>query len=119
MKNRETRISKRNSVTLYLVTTDLNNNLENILKTNILYITENKDIASEFVIKKLIDENRSHFSLWCLNHNMDEKDSANWVNYMKNVLREDQINKYNIVKAVYPAQNVAEIFRLYTRCENF
>jgi len=53
----------KNNITLYLVTDNLENNLENLKNKTVLTITAKKDQADEFIIKKLFKQHYEHFSL--------------------------------------------------------
>lgn len=112
------RNKSKNNITLYIVTPNLSDDVSNIRNSKILYISEDKAAADEFIIKKLIQENREHFSLWCINHSYDEMDSKYWLKYMRDVLTKENLIKYNITKAIYTPSSIAEIFRYYTNCED-
>jgi hypothetical protein len=102
-------LKKPKTIELYVVT--LNEEQTND-SFNFLTITSKKEHCQEYIHRRLLIENKEHYTSWCSLRGIDYKQEGTWESYIAST-GSVKFDKYIISKVKYDITSVATIFRMF------
>lgn len=79
-----------------------------------LTVSDNKNDCVKYINKKLLIDNKEHFTAWCNLRGLNPSDNSSWVKYA-NITNLDT-SRYAVRKLKYNAKAMAMILRMLNGC---
>lgn len=107
-------IFKRNKITLYFVFKDIKDTIP------VTILNKLSDI-DEYINRRILVDNYTHFKLWCELHNYNPEDKSAMEEYIQSILSGltiDDLKQYDFVvkKAVYDPNRLSSLLRMFYSC---
>lgn len=105
-------------IKLYVISRCREGSSEEDFNKNICSIVSSKKQIQEYILNKVINDHRTHYSLWLSNHGLKDNDQSKniYVN-LRLAGGDPSVEEFCVREQIYNTSGIAAMFRIFNKCE--